>query len=145
MPQYTFSYYVREILMAEKDGKMAIIPLPKDKGLSEGRINAKIEVTDKELIKILKSFPKHRKGEQLKRIIRKHLGYGYQRNNAKPPKMIAVANVNAVLAEAQLYIAKTELEYIWTPRKKRGGCWKNISPFSKSSAIFFANWNMKAD
>ena len=119
LPQYTFSHYVREILIAEKDGKMAIIPLPKYKGFSEGRIDTKIEVTDKELIKFLKSFPKQQKGEQLKRIIRKHLNYGYQRNNAKPPKMIAVANVNAMLAEAQLYIAKTEIEYMDSEEKER--------------------------
>ena len=119
LPQYTFSHYVREILMAEKDGKMAIIPLPKYKGFSEGRIDAKIEVTDKELIKFLKSFPKHQKGEQLKRIIRKHLDYGYQMNNAKPLNMIAVANVNRMLAEAQLYIAKTELEYMDSEEKER--------------------------
>ena len=119
LPQYTFSHYVREILIAEKDGKMAIIPLPKYKGFSEGQIDTKIEVNDKELIKFLKSFPKQQKGEQLKRIIRKHLNYGYQRNNAKPPKMIAVANVNAMLAEAQLYIAKTEIEYMDSEEKER--------------------------
>lgn len=98
---------------------MAIIPLPKYKGFSEGRIDAKIEVTDKELIKFLKSFPKQQKGEQLKRIIRKHLDYGYQRNNAKPPKMIAVANVNSMLADAQLYITKTELEYMDSEERER--------------------------
>ena len=119
LPQYTFSHYVREILMAEKDGKIAIIPLPKYKGFSEGWIDTKIEVTDKELIKFLKSFPKQQKGEQLKRIIRKHLNYGYQRNNAKPPKMIAVSNVNAMLAEAQLYITKTEIEYMDSEEKER--------------------------
>lgn len=119
LPQYKFSYYVREILTAEKDGKMAIIPLPKYKGFSEGRIDAKIEVTDKELIKFLKSFPKHQKGDQVKKIIRKHLDYSYQRNNAKPPKLIAVANVNTMLADAQLYIAKTEIEYMDSEEKKR--------------------------
>lgn len=119
LPQYTFSHYVREILIAEKDGKMAIIPLPKYKGFSDGRIDTKIEVNDKELIKFLKSFPKQQKGEQLKRIIRKHLDYGYQRNNAKPPKMIAVTNVNAMLADAQLYIAKTEIEYMDSEEKER--------------------------
>ena len=40
-------------------------------------------------------------------------------NNAKPPKMIAVANENAMLAEAQLYIAKTEIEYMDSEEKER--------------------------
>ena len=40
-------------------------------------------------------------------------------NNAKPLKMIAVANVNRMLAEAQLYIAKTELEYMDSEEKER--------------------------
>ena len=136
LPQYTFSHYVREILMAEKDGKMAIIPLPKYKGFSEGQIDTKIEVTDKELIKFLKSFPKQQKGEQLKRIIRKHLNYGYQRNNAKPPKMVAVANVNAMLADVQLYIAKTEIEYMDSVEKERRLLEKYQSTFKIICEIF---------
>lgn len=79
LPPKTFSHFVREILSAEKRRRIAVIPLPKQRGIDTGHLETHIRISDKQLLQFLMSFPKRKRAGMVKNIIRKHIAANFRR------------------------------------------------------------------
>ena len=73
LPKMTFSWYVREIICAEKKRMVLELPL-KTVTVEDGeRYETKIYFTGKEDISFIRTIPKGKRNKRIKEIIRRHL------------------------------------------------------------------------
>ena len=79
LPQKTFSHFVREILSAERRRRIAVVPLPEQRGIVTGHIETHIRIQDKQLTQFLMAIPKRKRAGTVKNIIRKHIAANYRR------------------------------------------------------------------
>ncbi len=93
LPPKKFGYYVCRILRAEMNGGKASIPVPSEKMISNATIDVKFEVNEKDLIKYIKSFPKRRRSEMMKEILRKHIAQAYKDSGIKAPRRVVIKAV----------------------------------------------------
>lgn len=117
LPKNNFAHYVREILFAEKNGTKANIPVPKAKGEQDGLTDIRIEIKDKDVIRYLKSIPSQKKNETVKTIIRKHIDAAYAEARVKPPKMVSLDSVKAILLDISCHLAYCEIQLSKMPNK----------------------------
>lgn len=85
LPPQMFSHYARRILLAEKNRRLAVVPIPEKNELIFEKIDTKLLLSEKELTQYVHSFPQGKMSAEVKRILRKHIEWNYsraQRNEA---------------------------------------------------------------
>ena len=83
LPKGSFSHYVVMILKAEAKKKIAVLPVPEEPGLLARTTNATIYFKSDAIEEMIKKIGRGKKGNYIKRIIRKHLEVNYRRTSAK--------------------------------------------------------------
>lgn len=83
IPNNSFTWYVREILAAEKNKYVAAIPVPDKTGLVYRRVDVRLYFTEKAEIQLIRSIPKGKRASEIKKIIRKHLRLNYSAKGKK--------------------------------------------------------------
>lgn len=78
-----FSHYVTAILNAEVKKKIAVLPVPDEPGLLEHTQHATIYFTSKQIEELLARAKRGKKGNYVKKIIRKHLDVNYRKMSLK--------------------------------------------------------------
>ncbi len=77
LPKSCFCMYIKEILAAEKNKKIAAVPVPAVPGFDRQNVDYKLIIQDKALIQFVKSFPEWKRSTVIKQIIKKHLKANY--------------------------------------------------------------------
>lgn len=83
LPKGSFSHYVVAILNAEIKKKIAVLPIPNEIGLLERSTNATIYFNSKSIEEFIAKIGKGKKGNYIKKIIRKHLEVNYRKAASK--------------------------------------------------------------
>lgn len=83
LPKGCFSHYVVAILSAEAKKKIAILPVPDEPGLLDHAQHASIYFESKQIEELLANVRKGKKGDYVKKVIRKHLNANYRRVSVK--------------------------------------------------------------
>ena len=73
LPKMTFSWYVREIIRAEKKRMVLELPLETVAVEDGERYETKIYFTGKEDISFIRTIPKGKRNKRIKEVIRQHL------------------------------------------------------------------------
>ncbi len=77
LPKSCFCMYIKEILAAEKNKKIAAVPVPAVPGFARQNVDYKLIIQDKALIQFVKSLPEWKRSTMIKQIIKKHLKANY--------------------------------------------------------------------
>lgn len=77
LPKSCFCMYVKEILAAEKNKKIAAVPVPAVPGFDRQKVDYKLIIQDKALIQYVKNFPEWKRSTTIKQIVKKHLKANY--------------------------------------------------------------------
>lgn len=73
LPKMTFSWYVREIIRADKKGMILELPL-ETAPVEDGEVyDTKLYFTGKEEIVFIRTIPKGKRNKKIKEVIRRHL------------------------------------------------------------------------
>lgn len=83
LPKGCVSHYLVVILQAEIKKKIAILPVPEEPGLLEHTTHITIYFKSKQIEELLANVKKGKKGNYVKKIIRKHLGVNYRKATLK--------------------------------------------------------------
>lgn len=76
-----FSGYVITILKAELKKKIAIVPVPKEKGRISSKIDTSIYVSDENVLEMLSQIPQGKRSRFIRSVIRKHLSANYKKSS----------------------------------------------------------------
>ena len=93
LPAQMFGYYVKAVLMSEKNKTFCIIPADfKCKG-TENPIDVKVYITDKSLVQYVRAFSKNGISATVKYILRKHIEWnmlntGYMAESEKASEIV---------------------------------------------------------
>lgn len=73
LPRMTFSWYVREIIRADRKGMVLELPLETASVEDGEESETKLYFTGKEEIGFIRTIPKGKRNKRIKEVIRKHL------------------------------------------------------------------------
>ena len=73
-----FSGYVIAILKAELKKRIAIVPVPTEKGRISRKIDTSIYVSDENVLEMLSQIPQGKRSRFIRSVIRKHLSVNYK-------------------------------------------------------------------
>ena len=76
-----FSGYVITILKAELKKKIAIVPVPTEKGRISRKIDTSIYVSDENVLEMLSQIPQGKRSRFIRSVIRKHLSVNYKKSS----------------------------------------------------------------
>lgn len=73
LPKMTFSWYVREIIRADRKGMILELPLETASVEDGEEYDTKLYLTGKEEIVFIRTIPKGKRNKKIKEVIRRHL------------------------------------------------------------------------
>ena len=73
LPKMTFSWYVREIIRADRKGMILELPLETASVADGEEYDTKLYFTGKEEIVFIRTIPKGKRNKKIKEVIRRHL------------------------------------------------------------------------
>ena len=73
LPKMTFSWYVREIIRADRKGMILELPLETASIADGEEYDTKLYFTGKEEIVFIRTIPKGKRNKKIKEVIRRHL------------------------------------------------------------------------
>ena len=76
-----FSGYVITILKAELKKRIAIVPVPTEKGRISRKIDTSIYVSDENILEMLSQIPQGKRSRFIRSVIRKHLSVNYKKSS----------------------------------------------------------------
>ena len=76
-----FSGYVITILKAELKKRIAIVPVPTEKGRISRKIDTSIYVSDENVLEMLSQIPQGKRSRFIRSVIRKHLSVNYKKSS----------------------------------------------------------------